>query len=73
MSLELLSGILVWGGVGWLLDRWLGTTHWFFGAGVMLGFTAGLALVWLRTGGTRTPSIGAAPTTRGEERARGGG
>lgn len=53
MSLELLSGILVWGGAGWLLDRWLGTAHWFFGFGVMLGYSAGLYLVYLRTRTTR--------------------
>jgi ATP synthase protein I len=49
MSVELLAGILVWGGAGWLLDHWLGTMPWFFGAGVLLGFSAGLYLVWLRS------------------------
>lgn len=78
MSLELLSGILVWGGAGWLVDRWLDTPHWFFGFGVMLGFAAGLYLVWMRTGeGSRSGSRTAtsADTTRvsGKERARGGG
>lgn len=56
MSLELLSGILVWGGVGWLLDRWIGSTPWFFAIGVLLGFAGGLYLVWLRTGGARGPN-----------------
>lgn len=72
MSLELLSGILVWAGAGWLLDRWLGTAHWFFGFGVMLGFAAGLYLVWLRTNVPAEP----APSTRateGSEEPRGGG
>ena len=23
----LLSGLLIWGGIGWGLDRWLGTTY----------------------------------------------
>lgn len=50
MSLELLAGILVWGGVGWLVDHWLGTWPWLFAVGVFLGFGAGLYLVWLRTG-----------------------
>lgn len=49
MSLELLAGILVWGGVGWLLDDWLGTEPWLLGVGVLGGFAAGLYLVWLRT------------------------
>lgn len=56
MSLELLSGILIWGGAGWLLDRWLGTPPWFLAFGVMLGFAAGLYLVWLRSGGNGTPT-----------------
>lgn len=70
MSLELLSGILIWGGAGWLLDGWLGTAHWFFGFGVMLGFAAGLYLVWLRTSGPVTRTT---PTTVGRDEARGGG
>lgn len=56
MSLELLSGILIWGGAGWLMDRWLGTLPWFLTAGVMLGFVAGLYLIWLRSGGAGTPA-----------------
>lgn len=72
MSVELLSGILLWGGVGWLLDRWLGTAHWLFGIGVMLGFAAGLYLVWLRSGGAGAPTR-AAPTTRGRGRDSGEG
>lgn len=75
MSLELLSGILVWGGAGWLLDRWLGTLPWFFTAGVMLGFGAGLYLIWLRSGGSGTSATdhkarrvpGAAPPPSEEE------
>jgi ATP synthase protein I len=49
MSVELIAAILVWGGVGWLVDGWLGTTPWLFGCGVMVGFGAGLYLVWLRS------------------------
>ncbi|HVM00213.1 MAG TPA: AtpZ/AtpI family protein [Egibacteraceae bacterium] len=75
MSLELLSGILVWGGAGWLVDRWLGTAHWFFGVGVMLGFAAGLYLVWLRTdeGRRSVPRPATRAARAGKERARGGG
>lgn len=50
MGLELLAGILTWAGLGWLADRWLGTTPWLFGVGAMLGFAAGLYLVWVRSG-----------------------
>lgn len=54
MSLEILSGILVWGGAGWLLDGWIGTTPWLFAIGVLLGFGGGLYLVWLRSGSGST-------------------
>lgn len=45
----LLSGPLFWGGVGWLLDNWLGT-GFLFASGVILGMGAALYLVWLRFG-----------------------
>ncbi|MFA9430161.1 AtpZ/AtpI family protein [Egicoccus sp. AB-alg2] len=51
MSVELISAILVWAGIGWLLDRWLGTPPWFLVIGALVGNFAGLYLVWLR--GTR--------------------
>ncbi len=44
-----LSGMLVWGGAGWLVSRWLGSRAW-IGLGLMVGTGAGLALVWLRYG-----------------------
>lgn len=73
MSLEMMSGILLWGGLGWLLDGWLHTPHWFFGFGVMLGFAAGLYLVWLRTNNaTGTPPPVRAPLPGGKGSACGG-
>ncbi len=48
-GVEIMAGILLWGGLGYLLDRWLGSDPWFFGFGVMLGFAGGLALVFVRT------------------------
>lgn len=44
---HLLSGVLLWGGVGWLLDAWLDTVA-FFPIGLVLGAAAGIGLVWLR-------------------------
>ncbi len=44
-----LSGMLLWGGVGWLLSAWLGSDL-YLGLGMVLGTTGGLALVWLRYG-----------------------
>lgn len=67
ISMQLLSGIVIWGGGGWLLDRWLDTTPWLFGVGVLLGFGAGLYLVWLRSEEPRqlptAPDHGPGPTT----------
>lgn len=45
----ILSGLLFWGGVGWLIDRWLGTTF-FLLIGLLVGASASLYLVWLRYG-----------------------
>ena len=45
----LLSGLLFWGGVGWALDKWLGTTFLLL-VGLILGAGSGIYLVWLRFG-----------------------
>lgn len=43
----LLTGVIFYGGAGWLLDRWLGTRG-FVAGGIVLGAAAGVWLVWLR-------------------------
>lgn len=43
----LLGGVILYGGLGWLVDLWLGTRG-FVGGGIVLGAAAGIALVWLR-------------------------
>jgi ATP synthase protein I len=48
MGVELLAATLTWAGVGWLVDRWLGTAPWFLAIGALIGNGAGLYLVWLR-------------------------
>jgi ATP synthase protein I len=50
MGVELMAGILIWAGVGHLLDRWLGTGPWLLGVGAIVGYAAGLYLVGLRAG-----------------------
>lgn len=45
----LLSGLLFWGGVGWILDHWL-KTHYFLLGGLLLGASASIYLIWLRIG-----------------------
>src|SRR5680860_1724229 len=48
-TVELLAGILVWGGVGYMLDQWLSTGPWLLAIGCMVGNGAGLYLLWLRS------------------------
>lgn len=49
MGVELLAAVLFWGGVGYLLDGWLGTSSWFTVFGALLGNVAGLYLIYLRS------------------------
>jgi hypothetical protein len=46
----MLSGMAVWGGAGWLLDRWLGIEV-FLPVGVILGMAASIYVVVVRYGG----------------------
>ncbi len=46
----LITGILVWGGVGWLVDSWLGTKGIAAGIGAVLGAAAGVYLIVRRLG-----------------------
>lgn len=45
MTADLLSGVLAWGGIGWLLDHWLDTGPWLLAVGIALGFALGTYLV----------------------------
>ncbi|MGY2084625.1 AtpZ/AtpI family protein [Blastococcus sp. SYSU DS0539] len=55
----MLSGMAVWGGAGWLLDRWLDTTV-FVPVGIIFGISVAIYLVVVR--------YGAAPPTAGGKR-----
>jgi ATP synthase protein I len=46
----LLAGIVVWGGVGWLLDRWLGFDGLFLPIGMLLGVGASIYVIYVRYG-----------------------
>jgi ATP synthase protein I len=46
----LLSGPLLYGGLGWLLDRWLGTEPLFVLIGILGGMALSLYVVWVRYG-----------------------
>jgi ATP synthase protein I len=50
MGVELMLAIVVWTGIGWLLDRWLGTDPVLMIVGALVGNFAGLYLIWLRSG-----------------------
>lgn len=46
----LLGGIVVWGGVGYLVDTWIGF-HWLFlPIGMLIGVSAAIYLVYVRYG-----------------------
>jgi ATP synthase protein I len=47
---SLVGGVLVWGGVGLLLDHWLGTGRVLTALGVVVGSLTGFVIVYLRFG-----------------------
>ena len=49
VTANLLAGVLLGGGAGWGLDRWLGTDY-LVGVGLLLGIALTLYYVWLRYG-----------------------
>ena len=42
MSTELVAGVLLGAGLGWLIDRWLGISPWGLIVFVLVGFAAGV-------------------------------
>jgi F0F1-type ATP synthase assembly protein I len=67
----MISGIVVWGGVGWLLDRWL-ETRVFTLVGSLLGLTVAIYLIVVKYGAVDPPAGGRRPsgTTRGGQHSR---
>ena len=45
----LVAGVLAWGGIGWLLDRWLGTRY-MVAVGILLGMAGAFYLIIKRYG-----------------------
>jgi F0F1-type ATP synthase assembly protein I len=66
----MLSGIIVWGGAGWLLDRWL-ETRFFILVGTILGLTVAIYLIVVKYGAVVQPPPAGRPrrtTTGGHPR-----
>jgi F0F1-type ATP synthase assembly protein I len=69
----MISGMAVWGGAGWLLDRWL-ETRAFLPVGIILGMAAAIYVVVKRYGAVPPPSGGPSKSrTPGGRRNRPGG
>lgn len=43
----IVAGVLVYGGLGWALDHWWGTS-WLVVVGILVGATLGTYLTWVR-------------------------
>ncbi len=66
----MISGMAVWGGAGWLLDRWL-ETRVFAPVGIILGISVAIYLVVKRYGGPLpAPGESEKSTTPGGRRSR---
>ncbi len=50
LSAEFVAGILVGAAIGWLMDRWLGTSPWGLIVFLLLGFAAGILNVMRAAG-----------------------
>ena len=50
LSSELVAGVLVGAGLGWLIDRWLGSLPWGMFVFALLGFSAGVWNVMRQAG-----------------------
>lgn len=42
MVADILTGTMLWGGLGYLGDRWLGWEPWLMSIGFMVGFAVGI-------------------------------
>jgi ATP synthase protein I len=57
LSSELVAGVLVGAGLGWLLDRWLGIAPWGLIVFLLLGFVAGVLNVMRSAGVVKSRGI----------------
>ena len=57
LSSELVAGVVVGAGIGWLLDRWLGVSPWGLIVFLLLGFAAGVLNVMRSAGLIAGPAL----------------
>jgi ATP synthase protein I len=57
LSSELVGGVVVGAGLGWLIDRGLGTSPWAFIVFLLLGFAAGVLNVMRSAGVVKGPQL----------------
>jgi ATP synthase protein I len=57
LSSELVAGVLVGAGLGWLIDRWLGVSPWGLIVFLLLGFAAGVLNVMRSAGLIARPAL----------------
>jgi ATP synthase protein I len=50
ITATMIAGILLWGGVGYVIDRLVGTPQLFFAFGTILGAGGSIYIVYLRYG-----------------------
>src|ERR1700739_3302232 len=57
LSSELVAGVVVGAGLGWLIDRWLGVSPWGLMVFLLLGFAAGVLNVMRSAGLIAGPAL----------------
>src|SRR5580700_2101532 len=57
LSSELVAGVIVGAGLGWLIDHWFRTTPWGLMIFLLLGFAAGVLNVMRSAGVVASPGI----------------
>lgn len=67
IGIEMFSAIVVGVGIGWLLDRWLGTTPWLMVGFFFLGAAAGILGVYRATGRIAYGANAMSDASRGAE------
>jgi ATP synthase protein I len=58
LSSELVAGVVVGAGLGWLIDRWLGISPWGLIVFLLFGFAAGVLNVMRSAGVAGGPGVG---------------